>query len=125
MGLFKSIWNGLGDLYDSAENSSENDYESSNNYSYRESERPSRRITTGWAGYDEFVGGPIKIVNTRSQSEIQCFRSGMVYSGAQHSEYTPQGTHAISAYWSGDILYAQLDNNHICEWLSPGNPFIR
>ena len=46
---------------------------------------------------------------------------GFKYSGAQHSEYTPSGTHAITAYWSGDRLYAQLDNNRICEWFGPGN----
>lgn len=78
-----------------------------------------------WAGHDDFVGGPIKIVNNSRQSEIQCFRPGMVYSGAEHSEYTPEGTYAISAYWSGDILYAQLSNNRICEWRSPGCPTMR
>lgn len=124
MGLLKGIWNAMGDLYDSVENTSDDNYET-NSYSYREEESRSRRITTGWAGYDEFVGGPIKIVNTPLQSEIQCFRPGMVYSGAQHSEYTPSGTHAITAYWSGDRLYAQLDNNSVCEWFGPGNPIER
>ena len=122
MGLLKSIWNGLGDLYDSVDNTSDNGYENEDYCPYREYERPGREITTGWAGYDDLVGGPIKIVNTNRCSEIQCFRPGMVYSGAQHSEYTPEGTHAISAYWSGDVLYAQLDNGNICEWYNPGCP---
>lgn len=120
MGLLKGLWNGLGDLYDSVENTSNDDYESN---SYRRDDRPSRRISSGWAGLADFVGGPIRIVHTGRCSEIQCFRPGMVYSGAEHSEYTPSGTHAISAYWSGDILYAQLDNNQICEWYSPGCPY--
>ncbi len=125
MGLLKSIWNGFGDLYDSVDNSSNNDSEYEDYRSYRECESSIRRITTGWASYEELVGGPIKIVNTNRCSEIQCFRPGQVYSGAEHSEYTPEGTHAISAYWSGDILYAQLDNNRVCEWYSPGCPTER
>ena len=116
----------LDNLYDSifSENG-ESDYNSEERFSYREREQPNRRVSSGWADYENFVGGPIKIVNNSRQSEIQCYRPGMVYSGAQHSEYTPDGTFAISAYWSGDVLYAQLNNNQICEWYSPGCPILR
>lgn len=113
-------------LYDALfENDRESDF---NTYNERDSypeERPRKRVSSGWAGLEEFVGGPIKIVNNYRQSEIQCFRPGLVYSGAEHTEYTPEGTYAISAYWSGDILYAQLSNNQICEWYSPGCPYLR
>jgi hypothetical protein len=117
----------LDNLYDSIFNENGNsDYnEIEERHSYRGYEQTGRRITSGWASYDDLVGGPIKIVNNSRQSEIQCFRPGMVYSGAEHSEYTPEGTYAISAYWSGDILYAQLSNNRICEWRSPGCPTMR
>ena len=120
MGLIKSIWNGFGDVYEDMHSSHDN-YEDSSHYNRSSDNR--RVVTSGWAGgYSDFVGGPIKIVQHRENSEIQCFRPGMVYSGAQHSEYTYQA-HAISAYWSGDVLYAQLDNGNICEWNSPGCPF--
>lgn len=113
-------------LYDAIfESDGNSDYD---NYDEQESyheERPTRRVTSGWAGLEDFVGGPIKIVNNYRQSEIQCYRPRMVYSGAEHSEYTPEGTFAISAYWSGDILYAQLNNNQVCEWYSPGCPIVR
>ena len=123
MGLIDGIWKAMGKIYDSVDNTSDSDYET--DYpSYREEERHCRRISTGWASYDDLVGGPIKIVNTNRCSEIQCYRPGRVCSGSQHSEYTPEGTHAISAYWSGDILYAQLDNNRICEWYNPGCPAV-
>ena len=125
MGFIKSIWDAFGDAYDDMHHSNnEGYYEDYRDYnSHCESHSNNERvITSGWAAYSEFVGGPVKIVQHSENSEIQCFRPGMVYSGGQHSEYTIQSHHAISAYWSGDILYAQLDNGNICEWYGPGCP---
>ena len=90
----------LDNLYDSIFNETgESDYNNEDRFSYKECEGSSRRVASGWAGYEDFVGGPIKIENSSRQSEIQCYRPGMVYSGAAHLEYTPAGTFAISAYW--------------------------
>ena len=57
----------LDNLYDSifSENG-ESDYNSEERFSYREREQPNRRVSSGWADYENFVGGPIKIVNKDS-----------------------------------------------------------
>lgn len=121
MGLIKSIWDVFGNAYDEMKESGDDTYENSrdcNDYDCND-----RQVQSGWSGvYSQFVNGPIKIVHNGNRSEIQCFRPGMVYSGAEHSEYT-QSARAISAYWSGDVLYAQLENGDICEWFSPGCPY--
>jgi len=71
MGLLKSIWDGFGDLYDSLENSSNNNYNEDNSYNnynehYEDEDRYERRqvrrsgppkVHVRWRGYYQSVTG--------------------------------------------------------------------
>ena len=55
MGLLKSIWNGFGDMYDSMENSTDNDYEDNNRY-VRHQNGP-RKVRVSWRGNYKSTAG--------------------------------------------------------------------
>lgn len=117
MGWLDSLYHGI---FDDSNDSAGSDYR---NDVYEE--RNEREYYGGWYGHKHVVGGPVKIEHTGSQSIIRCYAPGRVYSGADHPEYTPSGTYAITAYWSGSVLYAQLSNGSLCEWKNPGCPLER
>lgn len=122
MGILDSLWNGLGNLYDKMhEDDDDNYYDDDNNSSYNQNYHHERVISSGWAVYSDFVGGPVRIIRHYDRSELRCYRAGDISN--YHSEFTPPDTFAIHAYWSGDRLYADLSNGEMCEWYAPGCPW--
>ena len=119
MSLLKSIWNAFGDAYDDMQNTPDNyDYEDHSD----NSGNGGRVITTGWACHPRVVNGPIRIEHRENGgSVIRCYPPGQVYPGADVAEYTD--ARAIQAYWSGDVLYANLEDGRIVEWYNPGCPY--
>ena len=57
MGLLKNIWNGFGDLYDSVENSSGNDYSENNCYESPHSHSGPKKVRVTWRGNYKSTSG--------------------------------------------------------------------
>lgn len=78
---------------------------------------------TGWTRDPAFVdrvGGPIKIERKGNQDVVLVYYPGQpMWSGQGWPMYTPDGTRATSAYWSGGELYVQLNNGRIMRCWGP------
>ena len=66
MGLLKGLWNGLGDLYDSVDNTSNDDYNNNNrrqgntsndDYNNNNRRQGSRKVRVTWRGYYKSTAG--------------------------------------------------------------------
>ena len=95
---------------------------------YREPSRESSREhmpDTGWTRNPSFidrVGGPIKIERKGNHDEVLVFYPGQpMWGGQGWPMYTPDGTRATSAYWSGGVLYIQLNDGRMMRCWDPYN----
>ena len=101
--------------------------DSSRNSSRNSSREQSREHIpdTGWTRNPSFidrVGGPIKIERKGNHDEVLVFYPGQpMWSGQGWPMYTPDGTRATSAYWSGGVLYIQLNDGRMMRCWDPYN----
>ena len=131
MGLIKKVWNKLGEIYDEDQQIDYNDEDFYSGESHNQHERNYYQYDSRWANptYGVYIGGPLKIDNDSTYIHIDCYEAGLPMSANRYmTVYVPSkkdGLRALSAYWSGGVLYAQLSDGTICEWNDPNNGMIR
>ena len=80
---------------------------------------------TGWTRIPSFVdrvGGPIKIERDGNHDVVRVYYPGQpMWGGQGWPMYTPDGTRATSAYWSGGVLYIQLNDGRMMRCWDPYN----
>lgn len=80
---------------------------------------------TGWTRNPSFVdrvGGPIKIERDGNHDVVRVYYPGQpMWGGQGWPMYTPDGTRATSAYWSGGVLYIQLNDGRMMRCWDPYN----
>lgn len=83
---------------------------------------------TGWTRDPAFVdrvGGPIKIERDGNHDVVRVYYPGQpMWGGQGWPTYTPDGTRATSAYWSGGELYVQLNDGRIMRCWGPHSSII-
>lgn len=77
-----------------------------------------------WYSRRKCVGGPIRIEYANGRTTLRCYSPDAVYYGAEVIIEYVDGP-VLQAYWSGNVLFANLPGGRICEWRAPGCPFIR